>query len=156
MSTHERLSYVCMTPFPFAFPLVSSISNSSFFVPRPSPLCAHFLPDFLMPWEPVLSGPLPPLTLPASSSRAFLSVCTLLVLVSYRTIFVSRLGVGVKEQRLRTGSELRLVRDIILIEVLRLLLGLLVVNWVCTGYFAQNVSAVLSPRSWRCELTSCS
>ena len=35
--------------------------------------CAYFLPDFLMPCEPVFSGPLPLPTLPASSSRAFLS-----------------------------------------------------------------------------------
>jgi hypothetical protein len=35
---------------------------------------AYFLPDFLMPWEPVFMGPLLLPTLPASSSRAFLSI----------------------------------------------------------------------------------
>jgi len=58
-----------------------SVVKSSNFLLGPS-RCAHrtsggrgtyFLPDFLMPWEPVLRGPLPLPTLPASSSRAFLS-----------------------------------------------------------------------------------
>lgn len=48
------------------------IFGITLFVPA-SPPCVYFLPDFLMPWEPVLSGPLPLPTLPASSSRAFLS-----------------------------------------------------------------------------------
>jgi hypothetical protein len=52
-----------------------SLSRRIAVVRHPS-LCggAYFLPDFLMPWEPVLSGPLPLPTVLARSSRAFLSV----------------------------------------------------------------------------------
>jgi hypothetical protein len=50
-------------------------------------------------------------------------------------------GSDVREM-VRTGSELSLVREVILIELLRLLLGLLVVDGIGTGYFARNVSMV--------------
>jgi hypothetical protein len=50
------------------------------------------------------------------------------------------LGRGVS----RTGSELGLVRDVILVELLRLLLGLLVVDGVGTGCL-REMSAWFDP-----------
>jgi hypothetical protein len=118
---------------------------------------AYFLPDFLMPWEPVFMGPLLLPTLPASSSRAFLSVVLSAAMYDHATIWYARLrgceaGSDVREM-VRTGSELSLVREVILIELLRLLLGLLVVDGVGTGYFARNVSMVpvFDPAICDCE-----
>jgi hypothetical protein len=55
---------------------IFNIKSSCHAFSHRSPLVrsAYFLPDFLMPWEPVFMGPLLLPTLPASSSRAFLSV----------------------------------------------------------------------------------
>jgi hypothetical protein len=48
------------------------------------------------------------------------------------------------ERGARTGSELGLVRDVVLVEILRLLLGLLVVNRVGTGWFCAKCQPGLS------------
>jgi hypothetical protein len=48
------------------------------------------------------------------------------------------------ERGARTGSELGLVRDVVLVEILRLLLGLLVVNRVGTGWFCAKYQPGLS------------
>jgi len=63
----------------------------------------------------------------------------------------------------RTGSELRLVRNVVLVEVLRLLLGLLVVDGVCTGYnraksqpISFSFSSMLPRYVHRMRLTSLS
>jgi len=85
-----------------------------------------------MPCEPVLRGPLPLPTLPASSSRAFLSGgCVSLFCVG--SLVCDNVAQGAVDKVVRTSSKLGLVGEIVLVELLRLLLGLLVVDGVCTG-----------------------
>lgn len=100
-----------------------------------NPPCAYFLPDFLMPCEPVLRGPLPLPTVLARSSRAFLSILrgqlgSLLCCRAKRGIVGYEVGIG---RHKHTSCELGLVRDVILVEILSLLLGLLIVDRVCTS-----------------------
>jgi hypothetical protein len=99
----------------------------------------YFFPDFLMPCEPVLSGPLPFPTDFAKSSRCFFSVYCQHVCrgVSHSGRGVSRLlryGLRVTRGRaVRTSSELGLVGEILLVEFDSLLLLLLVVDGIGTG-----------------------
>jgi len=83
---------------------------------------AHFLPLFLMPCAPVLSGPFLPDAAFAASAFAFFSG-ELSVVVS--EILKCRDGF--------TSRELHLVGLVLLILLNNLLLGLLVVDWVGAG-----------------------
>ena len=47
----------------------------------------------------------------------------------------------------RTSGELGVVGEVVLVEVLRLLLGLLVVDGVCTGYCVWSAFVVFDPAS---------
>jgi len=107
---------------------------------RPCESGAYFLPDFLMPWEPVLSGPLPLPTDLASSSRCFFSVYCQYVYPlgacvggASRAVRVEMSG-GDSENwgRVRTSSELVLVGEIVLVQLGLDRLLLLVVNGVGT------------------------
>jgi hypothetical protein len=70
---HERVRD-SITWYPY-ISINSKCSNISSSLAIPSfDRVAHFLPDFLMPCEPVFKGPFLPLAELASSSRAFLSV----------------------------------------------------------------------------------
>jgi hypothetical protein len=137
MSCRRSIMYNAYRNRKTPYPLVFSTSNHR----SPLLLGAYFLPDFLMPWEPVFSGPLPLPTLPASSSRAFLSVRNLSASVYCLSSSAAAWCVGSRKRNmswwgrkwLRTGSELGLVCEVILVEFLRLLLGLLVVDRVGTG-----------------------
>lgn len=108
---------------------------------------AYFLPDFLMPWDPVFKGPLPLPTVLARSSRAFLSVpLSVCVSGAHLSIRLKMLrlqpdirsasrhsGVVSTGKRKHTSSELGLVCEVVLIELLGLLLGLFVVNGIRPG-----------------------
>lgn len=103
--------------------LVPLLISSLFMLACTVPRTLHFFPDFLMPWEPVFKGPFLPAWDLAISSRAFLSLRR------------SAYDIRGKEIAKHTCLLFELVGLVIFILViLDLLLWLLVVDGVGTGY----------------------